>query len=136
MTALLFPGRHHLLTNFQLEYLTLATKGDSRELLDVAGKPLELAEPIDAVIWAVTSANHSNTRRNPLPAHRREAAIEELADLLDVPSFVFMIDDIGATPRFAEYVLKKIEVDSRRQFCLTPENCVVACSTPAVIEQY
>jgi len=136
MTALLFPGRHHLLTNFQLEYLTLATQGDPRELLDVDGRPVELAEPFDAVIWAVTSANHANTRRNPLPAHRREAAIEELADQLDVPSFVFMIDDVGSTGRFAEYVLKKIEVDSRRRFCLTPENCVVACSTPAVIEQY
>lgn len=136
MTALLFPGRHHLLTNFQLEYLTLATKGNPRELIDVDGKPLDLQEPIDAVIWGVTSANHSNTRRNPLPAHRREAAIEELADLLDVPSFVFMIDDVGSTPRFAEYVLKKIEVDSRRRFELTPQNCVVACSTPAVIEQY
>lgn len=136
MTYLLFPGRHHLLTNFQLEYLTLATSADPSRLRDVNGQSLALAEPIDSVIWAVTSANHENTRRNPLPAHRREAAIEELADLLDVDSFVYLIDDVGASTRFAEYVLKKIEVDSFGRFRLTPENTVVGCSTPSVIEMY
>ncbi len=136
MTHLLFPGRHHLLTNFQLEYLTLATSADARQLRDVNGEPLGLNEPIESVIWAVTSANHENTRRNPLPAHRREAAIEELADLLDVDSFVYLIDDVGSSSRFAEYVLKKIEVDSFGRFRLTPKNTVVGCSTPSVIEMY
>jgi hypothetical protein len=136
MTCLLFPGRHHLLTNFQLEYLTLVTSGPAAALTDVDGRPLGLADRIDTIIWAVTSANHAHTRRNPLPAHRREAAIEELADLLDAASFVYHLDDIGATPRFAEYTLKKIEVDSQGRFRLTPANTVVACSTPEVLEQY
>lgn len=136
MSYLLFPGRHHLLTNFQLEYLTRVTGGAARALRDVHGRPLGPHDRFDAVVWAVTSANHSNTRRNPLPAHRREAAIEEFADSLDVESFVYLIDDIGSTPRFAEYLLKKIEVDSRGRFRLMPENTVVGCSTPAVIEMY
>jgi hypothetical protein len=136
MTRLLFPGRHHVLTNFQLEYLTLATQGDPAELRDVNGQPLSLAEPIDTVLWAVTSANHSNTRRNPLPAHRREAAIEDFARDLDASSLVYLIDDVGKSERFAEYVLKKIAVESQGRFRLTPADTVVGCSTPEVIAQY
>lgn len=136
MSYLLFPGRHHLLTNFQLEYLTLVTSADARELRDVNGRPLELADRIDTIVWAVTSANHFNTRRNPLPAYRRAAAIEEFGSQLDAESLVYMIDDIGSTPRFAEYVLKKIEVESFGRIRMTPANTVVGCSTPAVIELY
>jgi hypothetical protein len=133
MTCLLFPGRHHLLTNFQLEYLTLVTSGDPAALRDVGGKPLSLHQPIDTVVWAVTSANHANTRRNPLPAHHREVAIEDFAAQLDARSYVYLIDDIGPSPHFAEYVLKKIDVDSQGRFRLTPDNAVVACSTPEVV---
>jgi len=136
MTYLLFPGRHHLLTNFQLEYLTRVTSCDPRTIRDVDGKVLELDEPISAILWAVTSANHSNTRRNPLPAHRREVAIEDFGTQLDVDSFVFLIDDLGYTERFAEYVLKKISVDSLGRFSPTPQNTLVASSTPEVISQY
>jgi hypothetical protein len=136
MTCLLFPGRHHLLTTFQLQYLTLVTGADPAALRDVNGALLGLKSPIDLIAWAVTSANHSNTRRNPLPAHRREAAIEDFAAQLDAASHVYLIDDLGATPRFAEYTLKKIEVDSQGALRLTPENAVVACSTPEVLEMY
>src|SRR5262245_16405115 len=107
---LLLPGRHHLLTSDQLEFLTLATGG---------GAPG--SGPIDTLVWAITPANHANTRRNPLPGHRREIAIEELASLLDVPSFVYHIDDVGSSPRFADYILKKVEVDSQGRFRLTPD---------------
>lgn len=50
MSYLLFPGRHHLLTNFQAEYLTLLTSGDPDSLRDVNGAPLVLADRIDTVI--------------------------------------------------------------------------------------
>jgi hypothetical protein len=136
MTCLLFPGRHHLLTNFQLEYLTLVTSGDPAALRDVNGAPLRLKKRIDTIIWAITSANHANTRRNPLPAHRREVAIEEFANQIDAASYVFHIDDVGASERFAEYVLKKIQVDSQGRFPLIPENTVVGCSTPEVLAMY
>jgi len=105
-------------------------------MIDVDGKQIALPRPIEAIVWAVTSANHSNTRRNPLPAHRREVAIENLSVALTVPSLVYLIDDIGTTDRFAEYVIKKIDVDSQGRVHLTPENTLVACSTPEVITQY
>ena len=136
MAWLLFPGRHHLLTNFQLQYLTLATGGRLAVLRDVNGQPLRLDGPIDAVLWAVTSANHYGTRRNPLPAHRRLAAIEDFAAELETPSFVYLIDEIGRTDAFAEYVCDKIEVESQGRFRLRPDNAVVACSTPEVLAQY
>ena len=44
------------------------------DLRDVNGRPPDLADRIDTILWAVTSANHDNTRRNPLPAYRRAAA--------------------------------------------------------------
>jgi hypothetical protein len=122
--------------HFQLQYLTLATRGDPAALPDVNGRPLGLAEPIDTVVWAVTSANHTGTRRNPLPAHRREAAIEDFAEQLDAVSVVFLIDHLPPTEHFAEYVLKKIEADGQGAYRLTPRDTVVACSTPEVIAQY
>ena len=136
MTCLLLPGRHHLLTVFQLQYLTMATSGDVAGLSDVNGQPLGLKDPIDTIVWAITSANHANTRRNPLPANRREVAIEDFASQLDVASHVYLIDDIGSSERFTEYVLKKIEVDSQGRLRLTPDNTVVGCSTPEVIAMY
>ncbi len=136
MMNILFPGRHHLLTSFQLEYLTSTIEGDQGSLVDVNGKPLGISDSIDTVIWAVTSANHSGTRRNPLPLNRREVAIERFAEQLAGQSFVYGIDDMGSTKRFAEYVIKKIEVDSNGQHVLTPENTIVACSTPQVITMY
>lgn len=136
MTYVLFPGRHHLLTEFQATYLKQIIAGDPSVMIDVDGKQVSLSDPIEAIVWAVTSANHSNTRRNPLPAHRREVAIENFSSALTVPSLVYLIDDIGTTDRFAEYVLKKIDVDSAGTVNLTPANTLVACSTPEVIAQY
>ena len=132
MAWVLFPGRHHLLTRFQLETLARACRPGA--LRDAAGRPF--TGRVDGIIWAVTSANHAGTRRNPLPAHRREAAIERAAAALPARSLVYHVDDRGATPRFAEYVLKQVEVDSGGRLRLTPRNTVVGCSTPEVIAQY
>src|SRR5262245_46636940 len=121
---LLLPGRHHLLTNHQLEFLTLVTQGTLAP------------RPIETLVWAITSANHDNTRRNPLPGHRREAAIEEFAALLEVPSYVYQLDDVGHSERFADYILKKVEVDSHGRFRLTPADALVATGTPEVAGQF
>ncbi len=136
MAFVLFPGRHHLLTNFQLEYLTMVTSAHPDELKDIEGEPLKIKEKLDTVIWVVTSANHSNTRRNPLPGNKREVMIERFSDLLGATSFVYLIDDVGHSDKYGEYCLKKIEVESLGRHRLTPENTVVACSTPAVIAMY
>jgi hypothetical protein len=112
----LFPGRHHLLTRFQAGYLH------------------KLAGERATVVWAVTSANHENTRRNPVPYHRREAAIERFSLLSRVRSVVVPVFDTAPTDRFAEVTLKNIAATAGLQ--LTPANTVVACSTPEVSALY
>ncbi len=136
MTLLLFPGRHHLLTRFQHDCLAACLSTPPAGLLDVDGRPLDGLAPLDTVLWAVTSADHAHTRRNPLPANRREVAIEAFARDLPGLSFVYPIDDLGRSPRFAEYVLKKIAVESGGRFRPSPADTVVGCSTPEVIALY
>ena len=43
--------------------------------IDVNGNPIGMTGEIDNIIFAITSANHSNTRRNPLPLYQRVMAI-------------------------------------------------------------
>lgn len=116
MRYLIFPGRHHVLTRFQARYLA------------------ELAGPETTVIWPVTSANHQNTRRNPVPAHRREAAIELFSQTEGLRSLVVPVVDVPPDERFAEITMKAVRhatgIDP------TPADAVVACSTPAVSELY
>ena len=118
----LFPGRHHVLTRFQADYLHrltgLWTPGDAEA----------------TVVWAVTSANHENTRRNPVPYHRREAAIERFSVLAGLRSVVVPVFDTAPTERFAEVTVKNVAVATGLD--LTPANTVVACSTPEVVELY
>jgi hypothetical protein len=59
----LFPGRHHLLTRFQAGYLRTLVAGVAA---DEDGELITVHEPV-TIVWAVTSANHGNTRRNPIP---------------------------------------------------------------------
>ena len=102
---ILFPGRHHLLTRFQADYLQ---RFDS------------------TVVWAVTSANHQNTKRNPIAYDRREAAIERLSAHVGLRSLVVPVFDTAPTDRFAEVTLKSIEATLGE--ALTPQNAIVACS--------
>jgi SAM-dependent methyltransferase len=111
---LLFPGRHHVLTRFQADYLR--------------------RWPGVTIVWAVTSANHENTKRNPVPYHRREAAIERFSVLAGLRSVVVPVFDTAPTDRFAEVTLKNITVATGLE--LTPDNTVVACSTPQVAALY
>jgi len=110
------PGRHHVLTRFQARYLA------------------ELAGPQTTVIWPVTSANHQNTRRNPVPGHRREAAIELFSQTEGIRSLVVPVVDITPNDRFAEITIKAIA--HATGIDVTPADSVVACSTPAVSELY
>ncbi|GAA2358229.1 class I SAM-dependent methyltransferase [Dactylosporangium salmoneum] len=120
----LFPGRHHLLTRFQAVYLRGLVE-------DGAGEDLHTATTI---VWAVTSANHQNTKRNPLPYDRREAAIERFSVEEGLRSLVVPVFDAAHTDRFAEVTLKSVE--SVLGHHLTPADTVVACSTPEVATLY
>ncbi len=128
---LLIPGRHHLLTNFQEQYLSSISATGS--VMDINSRKLPVS--IDALIFAVTSSNHSNTRRNPLPFYLRALAIEEFGKRLGLPTYIYGIDDVGNVSNFARYTVKRIYHDSEGQFELEPSNTLVMCSTP-VLEMY
>jgi hypothetical protein len=87
---------------------------------------------IDAIIFAVTSANHSNTRRNPVAFHLRALAIQEFARELPVPSYIYGVDDVGHLDNFASYTLKRVKHESEGLFDLNPSNTLVVCSTPVL----
>lgn len=131
---ILFPGRHHLLTNFQSEYLKKIIDSNCEGSADVDGKTLE-KNPVEAVIFAVTSANHSNTRRNPSPFYLRAMALQEFSEDLGVPCYIYGIDDVGHLNDFTNYTLKKIKHESDGLLDLSPANTLVLCSTP-VLEMY
>ena len=126
---ILFPGRHQLLTSFQFHYLQSVLRIGLSDQQDVRGSKLGVNEKIDAIIFAVTSANHSNTRRNPLPFYLRAISLEAFGAELNIPTYIYGIDDVGSLPNFASYTLKRIKHDSELKFDLTPQNTVVICST-------
>ena len=104
------------------------------QLKDLQGERFE-AIKVESIIFAVTSANHSGTKRNPLPFHLRAMAIQSFSEDLPVPAFVFGIDDVGQMSDFDAYTIKTIGHNSNYRFELTPENTAVVCSTP-VLEMY
>lgn len=113
---LLIPGRHHLLTRFQADYLRSIADSDT------------------TVIFAVTSANHTNTRRNPVPYDRREAAIERFGTTERLRCLVVPVFDTAPTERFAEVTLKNILATTGLD--LSPAETLVVCSTPEVMAMY
>jgi SAM-dependent methyltransferase len=131
---LLFPGRHQLLTNFQFHYLSNLLSNGLHGVRKLDGGLLPVGN-IDALVFAVTSANHSNTRRNPLPFYLRALAIREFSATLGVPVYIYGVDDVGALPNFATYTLKRIRHESDGQLDMHPGNTAVICSTP-VLEMY
>ncbi len=122
MRYILFPGRHHVLTRYQATYLRglLGTRVDA-----------------DAtVLWAVTSANHHTTKRNPVPYSRREAAIERFSVLEDLRSLVVGVMDTPPTDDFAEVTVKAISASTGDRVVPSPDTTLVACSTPEVAKLY
>lgn len=130
LTYVLFPGRHHLVTRFQVDYLTRLLSGSET---DSAGDALTFS-PGAQVLWALTSATHSGTRRNPVPAHRREALIETVALAASLPSLVVPVADVPRSEGFAHTVVAAVEASLGIR--LTPASTVVACSTPEVAALY
>ncbi|MBO9633129.1 MAG: transferase [Chitinophagaceae bacterium] len=126
---LLIPGRHQLLTNFQFQYLKSIIDQGLHNFSDVFGKPLGKTGKPEAILFAVTSSNHSNTRRNPLPFYLRAISIEAFGNELNIPTYIYGIDDVGDLPNFADYTIKRIRHDSEGQINCTSENTVVVCST-------
>lgn len=129
---LVIPGRHQLITQFQFEYLSSLVKNGLYHSKDIDGNELQIHEPIEAIIFPVTSANHSNTRRNPLPFYLRAITIEAMAAELSVPVYIYGIDDVGSLSNFASYTLKRIKHESDGKFDCTAQNSLIICSTPVL----
>ncbi len=120
MNYILIPGRHHLVTQFQITYL----------------KALLKKYPSAQVIWAVTSANHTGTQRNPISGVRRLGMIEAVTAIEALPSEVFLIANRRERPDFAHYLIEEIRTQTGGRINMLPETTIVACSTEAVIRQY
>ena len=117
---ILFPGRHHLVTDFQVRHLTA----------------LVAAHPGADVVWAITSADHGGTQRNPFPGSRRLGLVEAVAASAGLPSLTFLIANRRPKADFAHYVIEEIRTQTGGTVAMTPANTLVACSTPAVIADY
>ncbi len=132
---LLFPGRHQLLTRFQFDYLTTLTSHSLKTVADVNGNLIDTDQKIEAIIFAVTSSNHSNTRRNPLPFYIRALALEKFSETLPVPCYIYGVDDVGDLKSFSDYTLKRVKHESEGMFDLTPSTTLVLCSS-RVLQMY
>lgn len=120
---LLVPGRHHAITRFQIEHLKqLLARGD--------------VAPDAEIVWAVTSANHAGTQRNPISGSRRVGMIEAVAASEGLPSEVYRITNMRERHNFAHFVLEEIRLLSKGRVALTPSNTLLVCSTQSVAAQY
>lgn len=123
----LFPGRHHLVTNFQVQYLKDLEASLQGRHPDVTSVEF---------VWAVTSANHAGTRRNPISGERRLGMIEHCSGMTGLNTRVFTINNVRPKADFAHFLIEEIRMKSRGDVAMTPDNTIVACSTPAVAAMY
>ena len=140
MSYLLFPGRHLVNTRFQERYLQRVLSTKPKELQGFIAGRSGLGEPPTVIVFAITSANQDNSRFNPIPFHVRAMGVDRFAlGLRQELSFrfrVFGIPHYGHTKNFAEFTVKEIAYQSEQTIKLTPDNCLVLCSTPEVVRLY
>jgi len=140
MSYLLFPGRHLVNTRFQETYLRRALSVPPKELTGLIPGRSNLNGPPAELVFAITSANQENSRFNPIPFHVRAMGVDRFArELRKHQSFqfrVFGIPHYGHTQNFAEFTVKEIANQSEQTIKLTPENCLVLCSTTEVMRLY
>lgn len=138
MAYLLFPGRHLANTRFQEACLLEALKRPLADLPTLGGpKP---SAPLDEVVFAVTSANQSHSRYNPIPFHVRAVGVDRFArrlkDALEIEYRIVGVPHFDRTERFCDHILKAVREDTEDDLLLTPANTVVLCSTPGLIEDW
>ena len=140
MSFLLFPGRHLVNTVFQEQYMRrVLTEPPSTVPGFIAGSA-PIAKPPTEIIFAITSSNQENSRFNPIPFHIRAVGLDRFARQLQKHApfryRVLGIPHYGHTHNFAAFTIKEIAYQSENTIQLTPENCLVLCSTPEVILLY
>jgi SAM-dependent methyltransferase len=140
MSYLLFPGRHLVNTKFQEQYLKSVLTTPPQSLPCFIAGSASLSSPPNEVIFAITSANQENSRFNPIPFHIRAVGLDRFARHLQHElKFRYRILGIphyGHTENFAAFTIKEIADQTEKAVRLTPENCLVLCSTPEVSRLY
>lgn len=109
--------------------------------LELLGKKKwEETDRINSLIFAVTSHNQSHSRYNPIPFHERAISLDRFArpykETIGVSYQIVGIPHFNPTNKFAEYTLKEVTEKTESETILTPDNTIVLCSTPQLIEQY
>jgi hypothetical protein len=140
MSYLLFPGRHLVNTVFQEKYLKRVITEKPALLPGYLPGRAAFPNPPTNIVFAITSANQENSRYNPIPFHIRAIGVDRFARQLQnqfiFPYRIFGIPHYGHTENFAGFTIKEIGLQSEQAIELTPENCLVLCSTPEVIQLY
>ena len=140
MSYLLFPGRHLVNTTFQEQYLKRVLTEPPAAIPGFIAGGATLSKPPSEIIFAITSANQENSRFNPIPFHIRAVGVDRFARQLQNQKpfryWVLGIPHYGHTKNFATFTIKEIAYQSERAIQLSPENCIVLCSTPEVIRLY
>jgi cyclopropane fatty-acyl-phospholipid synthase-like methyltransferase len=140
MAYLLFPGRHLLTTAFQRDYLWEVLRLPISKLSILGDYKGSQDDKIDHIIFAVTSANQENSRYNSVPFHMRVIGLDRFAkeyrDSLGIQCDIIPIPHYGQNEHFAKFIIKEISEDTENNIQLTPENTLVLCSTPGVIDMY
>lgn len=136
MTFLLLPGRQIVNTRFQEEYVSAIAGRALSELPELLGDAP--AGAVMDLVFAVTSCNKSNSRYNPLPFEIRAVLVYEFARRFrrefGIRFHIVGIPHYPPNDRFAALVLKEIAAQNGLE--LSPSNCVVFTSTPAIIRAY
>ncbi len=140
MAHLLFPGRHLLNTAFQKKYLDKLLSLEVSEMAIQGGWKLAGSEKITEIVFAVTSANQSNSRYNPVQFWARVIAIDRfgrsLKDHFGVSYRIIGIPHYPPNAHYIDLLLKEIRENTHDRINLSPENTLVLCSTPKLIEAY
>src|SRR5205085_1283891 len=111
MTTLLLPGRHVLNTRFQEIELFRLLAMPLADLPVLGERPAGAGAMIDRLVFAVTSANQSNSRYNPVPLEVRTIGVDRFArrlkESLGTSFRIVPVPHFGPTGRFADFILKE-----------------------------
>lgn len=140
MAYLLFPGRHLILTKFQEEYLWEILRLPATKLNLIGDKKWADNDKLTSIVFAVTSFNQSHSRYNPIPFSERAINIDRFMrpfkESIGIGYNIVGIPHFNPTDKFVEYTIKEISERTEYDLKINPDNTIVLCSTPALIEQY
>jgi SAM-dependent methyltransferase/nicotinamide mononucleotide adenylyltransferase len=106
MIALLL-GRFHAVTRAQHDWIaSLATRED-----------------LERLVCVITSADHADTRRNPLPVAVRERLVGPSLEASGKPFVTVAVNDIANTEAWVDHVVRSVSQSAK--VALAPSNTVV-----------